>query len=94
MLNMALIAKGLLRYAGGTIPMPNSQDQISEWRRKDAEAKLYIKISVSDAYKSLLLGSGTSKEVIEKLSQVYSITSEIAKQSLWQKFFEHSMTPR
>lgn len=48
----------------------------------------------SPTYKPLLLGCITSKNAIEKLSQVYYITSEIAKQTLWQKFFDHTMSPR
>jgi hypothetical protein len=94
MLDTALTAKGLLGYTDGTIPRPTVENQVSEWLKKDAEAKLYIKISVSDPYKPLLLGCNTSKDAIDKLSQVYNITSEIAKQTLWQKFFEHSMIPR
>jgi len=94
MLDTALTAKGLLGYTDGKIPRPTVEDQVSEWLKKDAEARLYIKISVSDAYKPLLLGCGTSKEAIDKLSQAYDVTSEIAKQTLWQKFFEHSMSPR
>jgi len=94
MLDTALTAKGLLGYTDGKIPRPTVEDQMSEWLKKDAEARLYIKMSVSDAYKPLLLGCGTSKEAIDKLSQVYNTTSEIAKQTLWQKFFERSMSPR
>jgi len=53
-----------------------------------------IKMSVADAYKSLLLRCATLMEAIQKLSQVYSITSEVAKQTLWKKFLEHSMVPQ
>lgn len=42
MLDTALTAKGLLGYADGTISMPTRENEVSEWRRKDAEAKLTI----------------------------------------------------
>lgn len=74
------------------ISKPTVESQVSEWLKKDAEAKLFVEMSVSDAYKPLLLSCDTSKDAVDKLSLAYNITSEIAKQILWQKFFEHFMT--
>lgn len=81
MLDTALTVKGLLGYTDGTIPKPTSENQVSNWLKKDAEIRLYVKMS--DPYKPLLLGCNTSKDAIDKLSQAYNITSEIAKQTLW-----------
>ena len=58
------------------------------WKKKDAKARAILSSSLDDLHDSFVRGCGTSKDMMDKLVQMYERTSAGRKYTAWQELFD------
>ena len=65
------------------------EEQIDLWKERDAKAKMYIIMTTDKSVKQHLLSCQTSKEMFDKLKNIYEKDSEYQKNHLLQEMYSY-----
>lgn len=89
-LNLALKIKEVYEVAIGTKVKPegvSTDDAVKTWVKQDLEAQTLIALNVSSQIASKLAHCVASKQMLDKIVNLYGTKTEVTRETLRQKFF-------
>ncbi|KAK3912024.1 Copia protein [Frankliniella fusca] len=83
-------AKQLLKFVDGSVTVNDvPEEQIPLWKEEDAKAKLYIMMTTDKVVKQHLMSCDTSKDMFDKLKNIYEKDTAHQKCHLLQELYAY-----
>lgn len=89
-LNLVLKTKDVYEVAIGTKVKPagaSTDETVKAWVKQDLEAQTLIALNVSSQIASKLAHCATSRQMLDKIINLYGTKTEVTRETLRQKFF-------
>lgn len=86
-----LESQGLTEFVDGTTVEPDATrhpEEFKKWKKNSSKTAVHLLTSVEQSLHVNLINCSTPKAIWDKLHSLYSDSSEDAKQSAWQQFYE------
>lgn len=93
-LNFLLEAQELCEFVDGTTVEPDKTTKIADWKKWKKNSSRTAVLLLSSVEQSLhvnLINCETPKEIWDKIHSLYGDTSQDAKQTAWQQFYEYKI---